>query len=85
MVKECLDDLLPVLTSIINCLSSGIFPNEWKEALIIPLLKKKFGLDLVFGNFRPISNLQFLSKLIKKAVFNQTHSYLVSNDLFPLC
>ena len=85
MVKECLDELLPVLTSIINnCLSSGIFPDEWKEALIIPLLKR-FGLDLAFENFRPISNLQFVSKLTEKAVFNQTHSYLVSNDLFPLC
>ncbi len=85
MVKECLDELLPVLTSIINnCLSSGIFPDEWKEALIIPLLKK-FGLDLAFENFRPISNLQFVSKFTEKAVFNQTHSYLVSNDLFPLC
>ena len=79
MVKECLDELLPVLTSIINnCLSSGIFPDEWKEALIIPLLKK-FGLDLAFENFRPISNLQFVSKLTEKAVFNQPHSYLVSN------
>jgi hypothetical protein len=86
MVKECLDELLPVLTSIINnYLSSGIFPpNQWKEALIIPLLKK-FGLDLAFGNFRPVSNLQFVSKLTEKAVFNQTHSYLVSNNLFPLC
>lgn len=84
MVKECLDELLPLLTSIINnCLLSGIFPNEWKEALINPLLKK-FGLDLAFGNFRPISNLQFVSKLTEKAVFNQTYSYLVSNDLFPL-
>ena len=84
MVKECLDELLPVVASI-HCLSSGIFPNGWKEALIIPLLKNQLTLDLAFGNFRPISNLQFVSKLTEKAVFNQAHSYLVSNDLFPLC
>ena len=83
IVKNCLDDLLPVLTSIINSsLSSGFFPDEWKEALILPLLKR-LGLDLEFGNFRPVSNLQFVSKLTEKAVAVQTHSYMVRNRLYP--
>ena len=73
MVKECLDELLPVLHLLLItvCHQQYFLMN--------------FGLDLAFGNFRPISNLQFVSKLTEKAVFNQTHSYLVSNSLFPLC
>ena len=34
IVKECLEELLPALTKIINgSLSSGVFPDEWKDAL----------------------------------------------------
>ena len=34
-----------------------------------------------FSNFRPVSNLKFLSKLIEKTVFVQLNSYLGENDL----
>ena len=33
-------------------------------------------------NYRPISNLSFLSKVIEKCVYNQIMPYLMSNDLF---
>ena len=34
VVKECLDELAPLLTVIINqSLQSGVFPDVWKEAL----------------------------------------------------
>ena len=84
IVKECLDDLLPTLTFMINSsLQSGTFPSEWKEALVMPLLKK-VDLDLVFKNFRPVSNLSFVSKLVEKAAAKQMHSYMTANHLFPL-
>ena len=83
IVKECLDDLLPVLTSIINfSLQSGSFPDQWKEALVKPLLKQP-GCDLIFRNFRPVSNLAFVSKLTEKAVADQIQSYMDMNYLFP--
>ena len=59
------DVLLPVLTRLINM--SGQFPVVWKEALVLPLLKKP-GLDILFTNFRPVSNLPFVSKLTESAV-----------------
>ena len=72
LVSKC-EDLLPVLTKIVNSLlQSGCFPEIWKEALVFPLLKKS-GLDVIFKNFRPVSNLSFVSKLIERAVFNQIH------------
>jgi len=40
LVKEHLETLLPMLTHIINCsLTTGVFPDAWKTALVIPLLK----------------------------------------------
>ena len=41
LVVECMDELLPVITLIINLsLQSGHFPEVWKEAVVTPLLKK---------------------------------------------
>ena len=48
-----------------------------------PLLKKD-NLDLLFNNYRPISNLQFVSKLTGRAVFNQMHDHMVMNALYPV-
>ena len=65
LLTNHLDILLPSLILIINeSLEHGQFSSELKEALLHPLLKK-YGLELIFKNFRPISNLSFLSKLIK--------------------
>ena len=56
LVSRC-DVLLPVLARLINTsLKSGQFPVAWKEALVLPLLKKP-GLDILFKNFHPVSNL----------------------------
>ena len=57
LVINCIDVLLPVITKIINLsLESGSFASNWKCALVNPLLKKT-GLDLVFKNYRPVSNV----------------------------
>ncbi len=59
VMKQCLDLLLPVITSIINLsLSTGEFNSAKKLALITPLIKK-LGLLLVVQSFRPVSNLMF--------------------------
>jgi hypothetical protein len=82
LIKENLDILSPLLTHIVNSsLSSGVFPGEWKTALVTPLLKKR-GAELVFKNYRPVSNLQFLSKLAERAVVDQLCSH--SDTYYPL-
>ena len=50
--------------------------------MVHPLLKKP-GLDLLLKNFRPISNLQFVSKLTECVVANQIWSHMIKNNLFP--
>ena len=78
------EDLLPVLTKIVNnSLQSGRFPEIWKEASVFPLLKKP-SLVVIFKNFCPVSNLSFVSKLIERATFNQIDGHLVCNNLYPV-
>lgn len=77
LVTGCLDVLLPVIRRMLNSsLSSGYFPVEWKEGLVNKPLLKKPGLDSVFKNLRPVSNLPFLSKLTERAVFYQTYKHM---------
>ena len=72
------DHLLPVITKMTNLsLKTGRFADEWKNALVHPLLKKP-GLELVSKNFRPISDLQFTSKLTEKAVAIQLQAHMLT-------
>ncbi len=63
LTKECLEDLLPSITTIVNAsLQSGVFPECLKQALVTPLLKKA-GLDIEeLKNFRPVSNFAIFGK-----------------------
>ena len=83
LVKACFTSLAPLITDTINSsLTSGIVPPPLKLAAITPLLKKP-GLDSDDpNNFRPISNLTFLSKLLERAVATQLKNYLLSNNLY---
>ena len=69
---EILEDLAKSYNSTLNVVLDKHaplipFPVAWKEALVLPLLKKP-GLDILFTNFRPVSNLPFVSKLTESAV-----------------
>ena len=56
-------------------------PGQLKEARVRPKLKKE-SLDLEeYSNFRPISNLTFVSKIIERAVAVQVKNYIIDNDL----
>ena len=76
ILLEHLDIIAPTLQEIINLLLlTGNMPQNMKEALFHPLLKKP-NLDLQqFKNFRPVSNLSFVSKLIERAVCDQLLEY----------
>ena len=64
LLKQCLDVILPVLTEILNdSLKSGIVPNIFKIAHVKPLLKRSNLDPDQLKNFRPVSNLPFLSNL----------------------
>ena len=83
-LKSCLDDLLPVVTSLVNSsLRAGIFPNAFKEGRLLPKIKK-VSLDKEdLNNYRQITNFAFVSKVTEIIVARQIHHYLVSNNLYP--
>ena len=85
ILKECIGPLLPVITQIVNLsLSSNIMPSSLKEAILAPLLKK-VNLDFeIFKNFRPVSNLAFISKLIERVVASQFVDHMSVNNLHEL-
>ncbi|XP_074472561.1 uncharacterized protein LOC141756597 [Sebastes fasciatus] len=70
LVKACLPALCPIMVNIINSsLASGLVPDSLKMASVTPILKKP-GLDRDdSNNYRPISNLPFLSKILERAAF----------------
>ena len=71
-----------ILLFINSCLSYGCVPAALKHAVKQPLIKKKNLDPSVLSNFRPISKLPFLSKILDKVVFIQIQSFLVANDIF---
>jgi hypothetical protein len=83
ILKMHLNELLPLVTNMVNLsLRQGIFPTKWKHAIVRPLLKKA-GLELVLSNYRPVSNLPFLSKLIEKAALFRLNEHVSKNNLLP--
>ena len=72
LLIECLDSLLPSLTALFNSsLSSGVFPQTFKTAIVTPLLKKPSLDPNELKNYRPVSNLCFISKILEKLVLSQ--------------
>ncbi len=75
LIKE----VLPLLNWIINIsLQIGDMPKVLKKAIITPLIKK-LGIELINRNYRPVSNLAFLSKLIERTVAIQLMNHLSEN------
>ena len=82
LLKLCIDELLHPITDIVNSsLQEGIFPENWKTAIVMPLLKKT-GLDLIFKNYRPVSNLSFVSKVTERAGLSQYVDHLKSINMY---
>ena len=82
LLKTCIDEIAPYITDVINkSLRSGVVPDIFKTAHVTPLLKKK-GLNLnELKNYRPVSNLPFLSKILEKVVLKQILEHLDRNNL----
>ena len=81
ILKALLDILIKPITTIINLsLESGTFPLLFKEAHVTPLLQKS-NLSVNKKNYRPVSNLSFISKIIEKVVSNRLQAHINSNKL----
>ena len=74
-LKECSKEISPSLCSIFNkSLATGRVPVEWKQANVIPIHKK----DRVepVTNYRPISLLSIVSKVLERSAFNSIYPFV---------
>ena len=80
VLKNSIHHIVKPMTHIMNIsLNGGSVPNEWKNARITPLFKSG---DLTNPkNYRPISVLCVLSKVLEKIVFKQVYKYLEANNI----
>lgn len=79
-LKENRDFLIPPLTYICNlCFEFGIFPNDLKKSIIIPIYKN--GDRNSVNNFRPISILPSISKILERLMNNRLVRYLEQNKI----
>ena len=80
LLKEIYDSIHAPLLHVINLsITKGVFPDEWKIAKIVPIYKK--GSKNEGTNYRPVSLLPTLSKIIEKVVDKQIRDFLESNNL----
>ena len=80
LLKQCQHQLAPVLTVIVNAsLFCAKCPTELKKALLSPLIKKIILDCEIFKNYRPVSNLPFVAKLVELAVCVQPLELLKTN------
>ena len=79
-LKIVLPVILDRLVIMINgCLKNGLFPSSLKKAKVVPLPKS--GSSDEIDNFRPISVLTGLSKVLEKIIYARLMDHLITNDL----
>ena len=83
LLKSCIDSLSSVITGIANkSFEESLVPESYKIAIVRPLLKKA-GLDIdVLKNYRPISNLPFVSKVLEKLAESRLEDHFILNNLY---
>ena len=69
----------PVAKIFNESLLTGIFPNDWKEAKVIPVHKS--GTKSNMNNYRPISIISIIAKTTEKLEHKQIYSYLQQNNI----
>lgn len=80
MLKSIVQYIVVPLTFLINwSLSEGIFPDIFKIAKIIPLHKK--GDKLLLNNYRPISLLSSISKILERVIYNKMLRFCNKHDI----
>ena len=82
LLKICLDILIKPITDIVNLsIETNTFPQKFREAHVKPLLKKSSLPKNDLKNYRPVSNLNFISKILEKVVASRLQSHINKNDL----
>ncbi len=80
LIKETIDYIIKPLTHILSLsLKTGIVPQNLKVARVIPIFKT--GDSKEFSNYRPISILPCISKILERLVFSRLFNHLDANNI----
>ncbi len=80
ILKELKHELATPLTDLFNAsIQLGQFPNEWKKANVVPIFKA--GNPSLPSNYRPISLLSTISKVLERAVFKHIYNHFRDNNI----
>ena len=80
VLKYCAVPLADPIAHIINkSLEAGVFPSKWKVANVVPVFKS--GDREEVGNYRPISLLSNISKILERVVFTHLYEFFEKNNL----
>ena len=80
LIKDALDLICKPLTIVFNSsLRKGTFPDVWKLARVTPIFKT--GSKSEAKNFRPISVISVLSRILERVVHDQVYEYLKINNV----
>ena len=73
---------MPCLVALVNAsFQQGVFPEALRSASVIPLLKKETLRVDELENYRSVSNISFISKLIEKVAVRRPVDHLSDNGL----
>ena len=73
-----------IILNLINLsLATSKFPTSFKSSIVTPILKNPSLDSSIISNYRPISNLSFLSKILEKAIYLQLSNFFLSYNLLP--
>lgn len=83
ILKHCIPTLIPYYVHNINIiLETAVFPQQMKQALVRPLIKKTTDDRNNLKSYRPISNLLDESKNVERVISNQLVTHITENNLF---
>ena len=79
-IKDSAGIVTVPIAHIINLsIITGVVPDNLKSAHVAPLFKKNDNTET--ANYRPVSVLNIVSKVLERVVYDQFESYLLQNKL----
>ena len=81
-MNECLDEILPALNHLVNLSFKNGSVHGIKDSIVTPLLKNSRLDPDELSNYRPVSNILYISKLIETNVLIELQEHMDSNNLY---
>jgi len=84
LIRKLAYSLAPSVTQLFNLsINTGTFPKVWKSANVCPVYKRK-GPKTDVDNYRPISILPILGRLLEKIICRQLQTFCDTNAVIPI-